>query len=153
MSETVETSTPAGGASTLDAAAVLTRVQRLLTFTFAALVLYSFTVGTRTGSVGSGSDAAGYALTLRPSPIVYVIVGLVVSWTIPAILRKAQTAPDAARIVRRSTITIGAVVFGSMVISVLWFALIQPETLAPPAGQMYPFPFGAVEFRSDPAAP
>jgi len=44
-------------------------------------------------------------------------------------------------------------VFGSMVISVLCFALIQPETLAPPAGQMYPFPFGAVEFRSDPAAP
>jgi len=72
---------------------------------------------------------------------------------VPPIAGQFVLLPDAARIVRRSTITIGAVVFGSMVISVLWFALIQPETLAPPAGQMYPFPFGAVEFRSDPAAP
>jgi len=38
------------------------------------------------------------------------------------------------------------------VVSVLWFALIQPETLAHPGSFLYPFPFGTADFSTDPSS-
>jgi len=160
MSETRETPVPVNtstGTSTgtspgLDAAAVLARVQSLLTFSFAALVLYSFMVASRTGSLGRGPDADSFSLTLHPSPLIYFAVGLVLCRTIPSVLRRAASETEAARIIRRSTITVGIIVFVSIVVSVLWFALIQPETLAHPGSFLYPFPFGTADFSTDPSS-
>jgi len=107
----------------------------------------------RSGTLGPGSDSGSYSLTMRPSPLIYLTVGLVICWTIPTVLRKAQTESEDARIIRRSTIAVGVIVFVSIVLSVLWFALVQPEALAARAGYfLSPFPFGTVDFSIEPAS-
>ncbi|MET0991828.1 MAG: hypothetical protein ABWX66_05480 [Lacisediminihabitans sp.] len=150
MSETLETPVPTNASPGRDAAAVLARVQSLLTFSFAALVLYSVMVASRTGSLGRGTDAGSFSLTLHPSPLIYFAVGLVLCRTIPSVLRRAASETEAARIIRRSTITVGVIVFVSIVVSVLWFALIPTETLAHPGLLHSPFPFGTADFSVEP---
>lgn len=126
-----------------------------------AALLYSLFIGAQRGYCAGGVGADGgfidvlgrpldeappcIALTLGPSPLVYVALGLLVFLALNRVMRATEEAA-ARRILERFTMSIGVTAIAAVVISQVWFALIPIETFMSGSFSFFsPFPFGLIE--------
>lgn len=147
--------------SALPGAAILLRLRRLVLCVIVVALVYALmTQGSRgycadlgeaespsgDGSVSAVSSCV--SLDLRPSPLVFIALAVVVFVAMGRVLRSALTVPRAIQIIDRAAIVAVSVVALSWLISVVWFALIPIETWNGGGSFWFPFPFGAVDLGS-----
>ena len=93
-------------------------------------------------------------LTLEPSPVVIIAVVLAFIVALTLVIRRAQTIPAALRVLDWAAIVILAITAVSLVVSLVWFAVLEaPIRDWSPDGDwslIFPFPFGAVDVSITP---
>lgn len=165
MSQASQLETPPATPS-VPGAEVLARVRRLLVVGLIAAFGYSMLVhagkGYCPGGVNAGGsfiDAAGnvtdtapicVSLTLHPSVLVYVAIAVVAFGALTLVLRRATDIPSAIRYLDRAAAVIAILTVASVVISQIWFAMIPITDWDGTGTFFYPFPFGSVEFETEP---
>ncbi|WP_193509645.1 hypothetical protein [Cryobacterium sp. BB736] len=166
MSDTSDSTTLSVTSSTLPGADLLALVRRLIVAAMIAAVVYSALMsgskggcpgivpvsGGRTGSFESTVDVVRSCvnLSLRPSPLVYIALALIVVWAIGAVLRKAHDEQEATRILERAVVIVNVVALGSVLISQVWFWLIPLDNWVGGRTFFYPFPFGVIDLEISP---
>jgi hypothetical protein len=89
-------------------------------------------------------------LSLRPSPLVYLGIGLIVLFAINRVLR-AGNERIALQVLDRAAIGIGVLVIVAVVVSQVWFHLIPiTEFMSGSFSFFSPFPFGFIDSSTPP---
>ncbi|ANJ26086.1 hypothetical protein [Agromyces aureus] len=166
MPETLERP-PADAVSTLPGAPVIRRIRRLLYAAGATAILYGV-LGTAGkggcpgGVSGDGGfvDANGAAtdvvpmcvnLTLRPSPIVYAVIVVIVLIAISRVLRSADSEVAAFRTLDRAAIVIVAVTLAWAALALVSFLSIDVSAWDGVRPFPYPdFTFGSIDIDVTP---
>lgn len=152
-------------ADVLPGRAVIARIRRVLVVSLVAALVYPAFMGASSsycpgGVDGNGGfvDAAGIPieapsciqLSLGPSPLVYLGIGLIVLLTINRVLR-AVSERMALRILDRAAIGIGVLVIVAVVVSQVWFRMIPITDFMSGSFSFFsPFPFGFIESSTQP---
>ena len=89
---------------------------------------------------GSG-PAVSIQLTLHPSPVIYLAIGLIYFLAVHRVLSRATNDAHAARIFRRAELVVLIVVAASIVIALVWFFSMPLEGWPQPGTWIAPFPF------------
>lgn len=138
--------------SALPGAVIVARIRNLVIAAVVAWAVYStFTHGQKSACADSSAavDASFLnrcvELRLAPSPLVAIAVIAIVLLALRRVLRTAVVEADALRILDRATVIIGAVTLGSLIIGLVWFALIPVPDPSGPISVVYPFPFASGE--------
>lgn len=151
---------PSTALSTLPGAEILLRTRGLLLSALGAALVYAFVTNASKGHCPGGSTGGGgfldadglptdvppscIALTLQPSVLVYVAIGVLVLSAISRVLSVADSEAAAIRILDRARVVIIAVVAASVLISHVWFWLIPIDDWTGTGAFLSPFPFGSV---------
>lgn len=113
------------------------------------------------GIDGSGGfiDAAGQSvdeaprcidMALKPSPLLYVAIGLIVLIAINRVMKAADEA-SALRTLGRASMTVGVLVVVAIMISQVWFQTIPIEQFSTGSWSVLsPFPFGLIDVTDSP---
>lgn len=152
--------------SMLPGATIIARIRRLLWVSIVAGVVYSSLVrASKSGCPGGVDGSGGYldangnptqippecvSLTLGPSPLVVLFIGMAVIWSLGRVLRRAGDEPVALRILDRSAVAIILIVATSVVVAQIWFALIPLYGINGSGTYVWPFPFGSVDMQTMP---
>lgn len=151
----------------LPGTAVIRSIRLLVVWAIVAVALYSLFAHSSRGGCFGGIDGRGgwidtngeptanepqcYMLQLGPSPLVLIALAGTVVWALTRVLRRAQSEPDALRILSRAGLVLVAIALGSLAIAQIWFFLLPVEQFADGTGTLiYPFPFASVEFELEP---
>jgi len=147
--------------------AVIARIRRLLIVTVIAGFAYgTFTAAGAAGCAGGYDGNGGYLdgagratdavptcmeLTLRPSPFVFIAIGLIVVLAIGRVL-KATDEQIALRTLDRAATGIVALVVIAIVVSHVWFQLVPLHDLVSSDSWtvISPFPFGTIDVSTEP---
>jgi hypothetical protein len=147
---------------------VVADIRRLIVIALVAAVVYSIALtasrGYCTGSMtndGAFVDDVGrdigtvplcLNMTLSPSPVVYAALVIVVLVALGRIVSRAADLADAARILNRAGMVIGALVTAAVVIAHLWFWLLPFGGWQAGGGLSFlsPILVGIVEVESSP---
>ena len=143
--------------SALPGAMIVARIRNLLIVAVVAWVVYStFTRGQK-GTCADASAAVDASfvnrcveLRLAPSPLVAIAVIAIVLFALRRVLRTAVVETDAVRILDRAAAIIVEVTIGSVIIGLVWFALIPVPDPSGPISVVYPFPFASGELITTP---
>lgn len=155
--------TPSTTLATLPGAAILLQTRRLLLTALGAAIVYGFvTYSSKSSCAGGFTGDGGFLdadgrptdvapscvnLTMQPSVLMYVAIGILVPSAISRVLRNADTEAAAIRMLERAEVVIIAVVAASVVISHVWFWTIPIDS---GTGFLFPFPFGSVSLDISP---
>ncbi|MGI9822870.1 hypothetical protein [Agromyces sp. Marseille-Q5079] len=168
MPETLDHA-PSAALATLPGAAVIRRIRRLVTWAIGTAIVYgTVSVASKGGCPGGIAADGGYldangratdvvpqcvSMTMRPSGVVFLIIGVIVIWALTRVLRRASGTADAIRILDRATIAV-------VVIAAAWTVLAFVSFLSAPIDQWdgsEPFSsgfiFGSVEIVRTPMQP
>lgn len=147
--------------------AVIARIRRVLILTLIAGFAYGTLTGAGAGSCAGGFDGDGgfvdgeglptdmvpmcVQLTLRPSPLVFIAIGLIVLVAIGRVL-KAVDERIALRTLDRAAAGIGVLAVVAIVVSHVWFQLIPVHDLLSSGSWAVfsPFPFGMIDVSTEP---
>ena len=152
--------------TSLPGAAVVARIRRVLLVSLIAALVYPAFIGASAGYCAGGVDGEGgfvdaagrpvdtapacVELTLKPSPLVYVGIVLIVLFAISRVL-KAPDEAGALRILDRSLTGVCVLVAVAIVVSQVWFHLIPiADFMAGTASVLSPFPFGFIDVANTP---
>ena len=152
--------------SLLPGAVIIARIRRLLVASIVAGILYStITHASKSGCPG-GVDANGnfidasgnptdippecVSLTLGPSPVILILMGVIVLWALGRVLRRAESEAAALRILDRAALAVGILAAVSVVVAQVWFALIPLGGIDGSGSYIWPFPFGVVDMQTMP---
>lgn len=152
---------PAEALSTLPGAPIIRRIRGLLYSAGATALVYSILStaskgGCPGGVTGDGGfiDANGaptdaqqlcVTLTLRPSPIVYTAIGVIVLIALTLVLRRAESVTAALRLLDRAAILIIAVTLVWTVLTMVSFFAIPIDAWNGVDPFTIPFTFGNVD--------
>lgn len=146
---------------------VIVRIRRLLIVSLVAGFTYSaLTVGTAGGCAGGYDGNGGYVdgagqstdalpmcmeLTLRPSPLVFIAIGLIVLLSLGRVLKTVDERV-ALRTLDRAAAGIAVLVVVAIVVSYVWLRLIPLHELLSSGSWtvLSPFPFGTIDVSTDP---
>lgn len=146
--------------------AVIARIRRMLVVALAVGFAYTaVTVASASGCAGGFDGGGGFVdsagrttelpptcvqLTLRPTPLVVIAIGLIVMLAIGRVL----TAVDeraALRTLDRATAGIGVLAAVAIVVSHVWFQLVPLDDLMSGSWTVFsPFPFGTIDVSTEP---
>lgn len=146
--------------------AVIARIRRLLILTLIVGVVYSAVTAASAGGCLGGVDGSGgfidsqgrptdvapmcVQVTLRPSPLVFVAIGLIVLLALGRVL-KAVDEQTALRTLDRAAAGIGVLAVVAIVVSHVWFQLVPVQELMAGSWTVFsPFPFGTIDVTTDP---
>jgi len=152
--------------ASLPGATVVARIRRVLIVSLIAALAYPSFIGVGAGSCAGGIDGQGgfvdaagrpvdtaptcVELTLKPSPLVYLGVVIIVLFAISRVLKSSHEAA-ALRILDRSVTGVCVLVAVAIVVSQLWFHLIPiGDVLAGTTSVLSPFPFGFIDVANSP---
>ena len=161
-----QTSLTASGVASFPGAAVVGRIRGVLIASLIAALVYPAFMGASAGYCAGGVDGEGgfvdaagrpvntapacVELTLKPSPLVYVCIALIVLFAISRVL-KAPNEAVAMRILDRSVTGVCVLVGVAIVVSQVWFHLIPiADFMAGTASVVSPFPFGLIDVTNTP---
>jgi len=153
-------------AGSLPGRAVISRIRRMLAVALVAGFAYTAVTvavagGCDGGYDGNGGfvDAAGRStdlpptcvqLTLRPTPLVVIAIGLIVMFAIGRVLR-AVDERAAVRTLDRAAAGIGILAVVAVVVSHVWFQLVPLDGLMSGSWTVFsPFPFGTIDVSTEP---
>ena len=156
-----QTSPTASGVASFPGAAVVGRIRGVLIASLIAALVYPAFMGASAGYCAGGVDGEGgyvdaagrpfdaapacVELTLKPSPLVYVGIVLIVLFAISRVLKASHEAA-ALRILNRSLTGLSVLVAVAIVVSQVWFHLIPiADFMSGTASVLSPFPFGLID--------
>jgi hypothetical protein len=140
-------------ATAVPGGAILIRLRRLIAVSILAALVYSLlTTGSKGYCPGTGEAADSCVnMALRPSPVVYIALAILVFAAIGAVLRRAATEASAIRLIDRAATAAIGIAGVCALVSIVWFALIPIESWNGGGTFFFPFPFGSVEMTVTPA--
>ncbi|GAA1823716.1 hypothetical protein [Agromyces salentinus] len=167
MSETLDRA-PGTELATLPGAAVIRRIRRLLIWAGVTALVYGTVVtASKGGCPGGVTSDGGYldgngeptsvvpqcvTMTLKPTGLVFVFIGLMVIWSITRVLRTSEQAA-AIRILDRAAVVIVAVTVAWAVISMVSFLSVPLQQWDGTEPFTPGFIFGNVEIVRTPLQP
>lgn len=145
---------------------LVARIRRVLLTALLAALLYPAFMTASKGSCAGGVDGEGgfidgtgrpidqaplcVQLELRPSPLVYVGLALLVWLALGRAMKESDEA-GALKTLDRSALWAGCWVLVAVVVSQVWFWLIPVDTLTTGSfSVMSPFPFGLIDVSTSP---
>lgn len=150
----------------LPGARIVARIRRLLWVSIVAGVVYSsFVRASKSGCPGGVDASGGYldangnptqippecvSLTLGPSPLVFLFIGVAAIWSLGRVLRRADDEAAALRILDHTAVAIMVVAGVSVLVAQIWFAFIPLYGINHSGTYIWPFPFGSVDIQTMP---
>jgi len=133
-----------GSAPALPGRALLTESRRLLLICLGSGLVYSgIANATHGGPASNGSGGTiEVQLDLQPSPVIYLVIGLIYFVAIQSVLSRATNEAHAARILRRAGRVVMITAAASAVIALVWFFSVPLEGWPHPVTWIAPFLFG-----------
>ncbi|MGD8195294.1 hypothetical protein ACEXQB_012525 [Herbiconiux sp. P18] len=140
-------------------ALVIARVRRVVITAVLAAIAYSLvTTASRSQCAGPSTMVAGtdgtltnaqacISLAVGPSPLVYISFVVILIVALSRVVKKAEREADALRTLDRAAMAIAIVAGASILITVLWVAMVPLDTWSPLGSFSiwYPFPFANVD--------
>ncbi|MFD4958671.1 hypothetical protein [Microbacterium sp. NPDC058389] len=153
-------------AGSLPGRAVIARIRRVLVVALVAGFAYTAVTVASAGGCAGGSDGSGgfvdsagrstdlpptcVQLTLRPTPLVVIAIGLIVLFAIGRVL-KAVDERAALRTLDRAVAGIGVLAAVAIIVSHVWFQLVPLDDLMSGSWTVFsPFPFGTIDVSTEP---